>query len=263
MASFFRLSEISIEELDDQDKNSKMYINNTFPALLKSRYEPELIKQLNQMCYKFNWMGNIFANCSKTNYKYCVNSKKETYVDIYLLQAFLNKTPFIQIFNIFTNFEIIKKNINLNNTQDSILELNNYVKSNKNIVTKTNPKFFFVHDVETHEPYRVNFNCEYSRFPGKYNFEGYRNSYLCSIKKISTVIETLNKYDPYSIVIFQSDHNWTMSYKSEEKYGSRKKIFNLIKNNVVCTDVLPENLNNINVLNYLLNCLKDEKYRSN
>jgi len=260
MASFFRLSEIPDQELKDSDKKSKTYINNTFPSLLKSRYEPNLIKELNQMDYKFNWLGNVFANCSKTNYKYCLNSKKETYIDIYLLQAFLNKTPFVQIFNILTDFEIIKKNLNLNDTQDSILELNNYIKSNKGTIIKS-PNFFFIHDIQTHEPHRVDSNCEYGRYPGKY-FVAYRHSYLCSIKKISTVIETLNRYDPNSIVIFQSDHNWKMSFKSEEKYGRRENIFNLIKNNIACTNKLPDNPNNINILNYILSCVKSEKYNS-
>lgn len=262
MASFFRLSEIPDQELNASDKKSKTYINNTFPALLKSRYEPNLIKELNKMDYKFNWLGNIFANCSKTNYKYCINSKKENYIDIYLLQAFLNKTPFVQIFNILTNFEIIKKNLNLNDTQDSILELNNYIKSNSDTITKVSSNFFFIHDIQTHVPYSVDKNCEYVRYQGK-DFEAYKNSYLCSIKKISTVIETLNRYDPYSIVIFQSDHNWKMSFESEEKYGRRENIFNLIKNNIACTNKLPDNPNNINILNYLLSCVKSERYRSN
>jgi hypothetical protein len=262
MASFFRLSEIPDQELNDSYKRSKTYFNNTFPALLKSKLEPNLIKELNEMNYKFNWLGNVFANCSKINYKYCLNSKKETYIDIYLLQAFLNKTPFIQIFNIIADYEIIKKKFNLNNTQDSILELNKYLKSNKDIIGKEGSNFFFIHDIQTHEPHTVDSNCEYARYPGKY-FVAYRHSYLCSIKKISKVIETLSKYDPNSIVIFQSDHNWKMSLKSEEQYGRRENIFNLIKNNIACTNKLPDNPNNINILNYMLSCLKSDRYSSN
>ncbi len=261
MASFFNLSEISIKESNEFNTKSEKDAQNTFPTILKSKYEPNLIKELNQIGYKFIWMGNIFANCSKTNYKYCANSKKENYLDIYLLQSFLNKTPFIQIFNIITNFDIIKKNFDLNNTQDSIFELNNFINSNKDSLSSINPKFFLIHDVQTHQPYVVDSTCEYKRFPGRFNLKGYKNSYLCSVKKISTIIETLDKYDPNSLVIFQSDHNWIMSWSEKEKYGNRKNIFNLIKNNVACTNTLPDNPNNINILNYLLDCLKNEKYK--
>ena len=177
------------------------------------------------------------------------------------MQSFLNKTPFIQIFNIITNFDIIKKNFDLNNTQDSIFELNNFINSNKDSLSSINPKFFLIHDVQTHQPYVVDSTCEYKRFPGRFNLKGYKNSYLCSVKKISTIIETLDKYDPNSLVIFQSDHNWIMSWSEKEKYGNRKNIFNLIKNNVACTNTLPDNPNNINILNYLLDCLKNEKYK--
>ena len=46
------------------------------------------------------------------------------------------------------------------------------------------PTFFFIHEMEAHEPYFVDSNCKDKRFPGNYNLEGYKNSYLCVIKKI-------------------------------------------------------------------------------
>ena len=58
------------------------------------------------------------------------------------------------------------------------------------------------------------------------------------------------------MVIFQSDHSWEMSTISEERYGERRKIFNLIKNNIQCDKVIPESLNNVQITNYLINCLK-------
>ena len=62
--------------------------------------------------------------------------------------------------------------------------------------------------------------------------------------------------DPDSKVIFQSDHNWEMSLQSKKEYGDRKNIFNLTKNNVVCENALPDNPNNVNIIQYLLTCLK-------
>ena len=118
------------------------------------------------------------------------------------------------------------------------------------------PTFFFIHEMEAHEPYFVDSNCKDQRFPGNYNLEGYKNSYLCVIKKISKIIKTIEEFDPNSIVVFQSDHSWIMSTQSEEKFGKRNNIFNLIKNNAICKKNLPNNPNNINTLKYILNCLK-------
>ena len=59
------------------------------------------------------------------------------------------------------------------------------------------------------------------------------------------------------MVIFQSDHNWEMSKNSEEKYGNRKQIFSLIKNNIKCNKPIPNGLNNLGITKYLLNCLKN------
>ena len=118
------------------------------------------------------------------------------------------------------------------------------------------PTFFFIHEMEAHEPYFVDSNCKDKRFPGNYNLEGYKNSYLCVIKKFSKVIRTLEEFDPNSIVVFQSDHSWRMSTQSEDKFGKRNNIFNLIKNNAICDKPVPINPNNINIAKYLINCMK-------
>ena len=59
------------------------------------------------------------------------------------------------------------------------------------------------------------------------------------------------------MVIFQSDHSWEMSRISEAKYGNRRQIFSLIKNNIQCETSIPKGLNNIQVTNYLIKCLKN------
>ena len=67
---------------------------------------------------------------------------------------------------------------------------------------------------------------------------------------------TIEKFDPNSLVVFQADHSWIMSTQSEEKFGKRKNIFNLIKNNVICDNAMPNNPNNTNIAKYIINCLK-------
>ena len=38
-----------------------------------------------------------------------VENKKEEYIDLYLLQAFLEKTPLMQIFNKLTGISVVQK----------------------------------------------------------------------------------------------------------------------------------------------------------
>ena len=62
------------------------------------------------------------------------------------------------------------------------------------------------------------------KFEGKYNLEGYKNSYQCNIKRIKDIIEILHKHDPNALVIFQSDHSWIMSQRSRANMEKEKYI---------------------------------------
>lgn len=239
------------------NKKLKTSIDQIFPTFLKNEYNPKLLVELNDLGYDFKWVGNYIQNCSQTNYKYCLKNQKKNYIDIYTLQAFLNKSPILQVLDNLIQLEFVNNFFDIKILHsDAIFELNKFVLSNKNYMNDINSTFFFIHDMETHDPYFVDSNCDNKRLPGKYNLEGYKNSYLCVVKKITNVIETLNKFDPNSIVIFQADHSWIMSEKSEEKYGKRNSIFNLIKNNTVCDNPLPDNPNTYHLTDYLINCLK-------
>jgi hypothetical protein len=243
--------------LNNDDKRLKPHIYKTFPTFLKKEYQPKLLKELNQLGYSFKWVGNYSQNCSYTNFRYCLSNKKENFIDLYTLQAFLNKSPLVQIFDNLIQFEFIQNNFNLNILHSNAFwEIDNYITSNRDYLIDMEPTFFFIHDMETHEPYFVDSNCNSKRFPGKYNLEGYKNSYLCVIKRISNIIKTIDQLDTNAIVIFQSDHNWIMSTKSEEKYGERNNIFTLIKNNKICKKQIPNNPNNLNSIKYFIDCLK-------
>ena len=69
------------------------------------------------------------------------------------------------------------------------------------------------------------------------------------------MINFLNEIDPNSIVVFQGDHNWEMSYFSEIKYGRRNEIFNLIKIDEKCNMDQNINLNNVNTARLILSCI--------
>ncbi len=264
MTGLFYLEEniytLESQNLKKEDRKLKPSINKTFPALLKKDYQSELLRELSALNYKFKWVGNYMANCSHINYRYCLENKRENYIDLYTLQAFLNKSPLIQIFDNLIQLKFVRNYFDLNILHsDAFWEIDNFITSNKNYINDMGPTFFFIHDMETHEPYFVDSNCNYKRFPGSYNLDGYKNSYLCVIKQISKLIKTIDKFDSDSIVIFQSDHSWRMSARSESKYGNRNSIFSLIKNNKICKKSIPNNPNNLNTIKYFIDCLKDQK----
>lgn len=246
------------QNLEKKDRKLKSNIDQTFPSLLKKEYKPKLLKELYGLGYDFKWVGNYQTNCSYTNYRYCLNSKKENFIDLYTLQAFLNKSPLVQIFDNLIQLKFVQNHFDLSILHsNAIQEIDKFIILNKEYI-KDMATFFFIHEVETHEPYFVDSNCNNKRFIGDYNIEGYKNSYLCVIKKITNVIKTIEKFDPNSIVIFQSDHSWIMSTKSQSEFGDRNNIFSLIKNNKICKNTIPDNPNNLNILKYFVNCLKNQ-----
>ena len=265
LTGFFTLEEniytLDSQNLDKNNRKLKSNINQTFPTLLKKEYKPKLLRELYGLGYDFKWVGNYQTNCSYTNYRYCLNSKKENFIDLYTLQAFLNKSPLVQIFDNLIQLKFVQNHFDLSILHsNAIQEIDNFIISNKDYINDMDPTFFFIHEVEAHEPYFVDFNCNNKRFIGNYNIEGYKNSYLCVIKKITKVIKTIEKFDPNSIVIFQSDHSWIMSSKSENEFGKRNNIFSLVKNNEICKKSIPDNANNLNIVKYFINCIKNQNF---
>ena len=256
LTSLFFLDKIFIKDGNYDNNNLKPKIYRKFPALLNKKYNPILISELNKLGYEFKWIGNSFAACSKYNYKYCLSEKKEEYFDLYLLQAFLDKTPLVQIFNKLTEPGIVQKYLKINQRGDAIGKLKKFIIINQDYI-KTKSTFYFIHHMHPHWPYKHDRQCNYKNFNGNTNFEGYMNSYFCVIKKITNIINIIEQLDENAMVIFQSDHSWEMSKISESKYGNRKQIFNLVKNNINCDRPIKKGLNNIEIANYLIGCLKD------
>lgn len=256
LTSLFFLEKIFIEDNNYQNENLRPNIYNKFPSLLRPKYNPVLISELSNLGYEFKWIGNSYASCSRFNYKYCLSNKKEEYIDLYLLQAFLEKTPLMQIFNKLTGIGVVQKYFKINQQGDAIGKLKEFLISNNDYI-KSKSTFYFVHHMHPHWPYKHDEECNYKNFPGNTNFEGYKNSYLCVIKNITNIIKVIEQLDSEAMVIFQSDHSWEMSKISESKYGNRRKIFNLVKNNFPCNKTTPTGLNNVQMTKYLIGCLKN------
>ena len=161
----------------------------------------------------------------------------------------------MQIFNKVTELGIAQKYLKINQRGNAIGKLKKFLISNEDYI-KNKTTFFFIHHMHPHWPYKHDEQCNYKKFPGNTNFEGYKNSYLCVIKNVTNIIKEIEKFDKNAMVIFQSDHSWEMSKISESKYGNRKQIFNLVKNNIQCDKSIIRGLNNIEIAKYLISCLK-------
>ena len=254
LSAFFYLDRI-FDENNKLKKKSKIL----YPTLLRKNNKPDLLNNLDNLGYDFKWLGNFFAFCPKFNLKYCLNKNVNTVIDTYLYLNFFRQSPLIQtvmslgyIFN-FDFDRHIYFDVN-----DGMGRLTNYL-SESNKIDK--PTFYFIHHMSPHWPYITNEDCSYKNYPGNKNFEGYKSAYICTLKKIKETIKFLNEFDPNSTVIFQSDHNWTMSKNRQEK----KKIFNLIKVDKECDVDNNINLNNVNAIRLILSCMtgNNPKYLRN
>ena len=244
LSAFFYLDKIF-----DNKKQLKEKTKILYPTVLRENNKSDLMYNLNNLGYKFKWLGNFFAYCPKFNLRYCLNKNQSSLFDGYLYINFFRQSPLITTIvklGYIIDFDFDKYIFfELNNGMG---RLTNFLKETKSI---EKPTFYFIHHMSPHWPYINDKNCSYKRYPGNNNFEGYKSAYLCTLKRIKQTIEFLDEFDPNSTIVFQSDHNWVMSKNKEEK----KLIFNLIKINKSCHIKESINFNNVNTLRLIFSCM--------
>lgn len=244
LSAFFYLDEI----FDDQER-LKERTKILFPTMLREKNKSDLLNNLTNLGYEFKWLGNHFAYCPKFNLKYCLNSDQNSLIDPYLYINFFRQSP---IFPIVVNFGLIF-NFNFDKylffkVNDGMGRLKKFLKEDE-FVNK--PTFYFIHHMSPHWPYITNEDCSFKRYPGEKNLDGYKSAYLCNIKKIKETIDFLYEFDPNSTIVFQSDHNWTMSQNKKEK----KMIFSLMKINENCNFDKNVTMHNVNTLRLIFSCM--------
>ena len=207
--------------------------------------------------YQLHWLGNHFANCYSYNKNYCLNGIdfEDSLLFNYENLSFLKKTPFQPIFskvsNIF-NFNI--ENMIIFKSNDALGKFYHYYKI---YFETTEGNFFLIHDLKTHWPYLVDDNCEFEKNYGKTNVIGIKKAYNCNKSQIIKLSDLITKKDPDAIVIFQSDHNWELSYENEEIYGNRKLFFNLIRFNPECRKYYKQMINHLKTIKSAIYCATD------
>jgi len=244
LSAFFYLNKI----YDDKNKlNEKTKV--LYPSILREKNKSDLLINLFNLGYEFKWIGNFFAYCPKFNLKYCLNKNQSSIIDSYLYINFFRQSPIIPIImklgSIFDfNFDkYIYYKVN-----NGMGRLTDFLKKNKFI---NKPTFYFIHHMSPHWPYITNEVCSFKQYQGNKNYNGYKSAYLCTIKKVGETIDFLHEFDPNSTVVFQSDHNWTMSRNEKEK----KKIFSLMKVDESCNFDKNVTMHNVNTLRLIFSCM--------
>ena len=250
--------------------SSPKYVDdsNFFPRMMyKMHTELPLISYLKKANSSFFWSGNSVAGCNdsrfispsltfKFKWVSCINSTND----------FSSKNSFK--FYLTTPFATIYKRIfKYTEDQFSIDKFLKYI--DKNGKPKT-PFFAFIHHLSPHRPFLVTKECEPTNYINR-NFEGYKASYQCTIKKIKMFMEKINNIDPEAIVVFQADHglrsgeNFDLELTEQEKYLFLGKIFNAIKAPEICFDKYGLPRTNVNTIRFTLNCAYGFKlpYRKN
>ena len=280
----------SIANLDAIKKpNSEKYYNrdNFFPSVLllpkKHPNYPKLLKALNEIQYTFKWIGSAWADCNKYDENFCLEydeiSGEKNYRIEYILDHnisdvdnfFLSQTPLRSIlFNLnyllfgekkYSQWEF-KANDGIGKFIKSIQYFN--FKKDKNY-------FFWIHHASPHWPYVYDRSCEEriddSHLSTKNNFKGYKEAYLCNLKKINQFMNYINKHDPRAIVILQGDHGFEFDATGHlkktgfTKENARKRLdhFNAIKINSSCKKYISSKIGNINAVRLALNCSVNTK----
>tara|TARA_B110000003_G_scaffold264770_1_gene289896 strand:- start:1522 stop:3144 length:1623 start_codon:yes stop_codon:yes gene_type:complete len=257
------------DNISNYNHNKILFPKSLSKVNFKTFQQPKLLKLLDNLDYEFIWIGNNWGNCNNYNESLCLNKnfqKKKIInkVNMKLLNIFLRPTPYEIIMRKIS--QIFKGNIEAYVSGNDFEEndaIGKLLNSNKK-VSKSKNYFFLIHHFSPHNPYIYNSNCSYDSSI-KNNFEeeleGYKNNYLCTIKKIHELINFIEDTDPESVIVIQGDHG----FKNDDNFIknddiNKFKIFNLIKTPKDCNDdyKLKKNLGNINSIRIALNCALDE-----
>ena len=226
--------------------------NNFFPGMLWPKAKKnKLLNNLNDSNFSFFWAGNSSAFC-KTRSKFinCLSSDPTRKYTNILLKFYLN-TP---VYKIFYKFNLLP--VNSYYPSDDLLKDINKNKYNLN-------NFFFIHNLSPHAPYLFNEDCSKNN---EYNPQlknsaienGYKKNYICSLKKIKNILNSINQIDSDAIIVIQADHGWNedlgIEFNEHEKIIYRAKIFNAIKAPEKCFQDFGLPLTNINTIRFIMNC---------
>ncbi len=224
ISNILNLNEINynIQQFKFRFKNLNYLMNNPQKSLL--------LNHLKNNQYDFKFVGSSFIDCYFFNDEYCLNEKKISFINFYVIDNFLKATPFI-IFRKYLKNKVKENNkFNYLNTRYKELFQHNDAIGRllkfKSIEKKEGKTFYLVHHYSPHDPHFFNSDCSFRNKILDVNWsieqdykEGYKLAYICTLKKIHSLLKYIKKYEPNSIVIIQGDM-LTNSEITEYYFGS-------------------------------------------
>ncbi len=233
--------------------------STAFPSwphmMYNTHNEIPLFSYLKKANSSFYWQADPEFGCRRSIGWTCLNPLHSIFPPE--IWNFYLTTPLPKIYQ-----RILNKNTG---TPDSLDEFLKYI--DKNGMPKT-PFFAFINDAGGNVPYLVTNECEPTNYFNQ-NFEGYKASYQCTLKKVKMFMEKINNIDPEAIVVFQGDHGLrkflNLELTEKEKYLFAGSIFNAIKAPEICFDKYGLPKTNVNTIRFALNCAYGFKlpYRKN
>lgn len=252
------------DNISNYNHNKILFPKNLRSINFQTYNQPNLIKILENFEYDFFWIGNNWGDCINFNEKLCLNysskKKKKNLINFTIMYHFLKPTPFELILRKINQYTVsdVEGYISGNDFKhnDAIGKFLNSGFSSK----KQKNHFILIHHFSPHKPYIFNSDCSYDasiKIDLSQELEGYKNNYLCTLKKIKKLINFINDIDPQSVLVIQGDHGFKnddnfIELKDKEKF----KIFNLIKTPEKCENIYKNRLflGNINTARVAINC---------
>jgi len=292
---------INLSYFKDKNDLENFIIKEKYAEIFKYFNESPLGKTLNEINYKFYWLGHSFLKCDDYNSSLCFPNKKG--VDTlrrllsrnttnlinqnYVLMNFLQKTPYLDFDRKFSFF--LKKS-----ARESALagndSLNVYMKFAPELKKEKKNHFTFIHAelprlvyLPLYNPLSYNEDCsmlihskkKINELKRKSNtlvtnkwrtYELtkplYEKNYQCMLKRVKEFTTFINQFDPDAMIVIQADHGTNKSPELLDDQGERlNKIFTLVKTSNECEHNLSNKIDNINAIRLLLSCATNQKFK--
>ena len=148
--------------------------------------------------------------------------------------------------------------------------------SNNSILNPNSSSFYLIHNLSPHPPYSdssCKFNSLANLSEDKRNFVSliaYYQSVKCALNDVTKLLDIINEQDPDAIVVIQGDHGTTFTISQNEwsnnsllieksELQQRFSIFNAIKVPRHCDQPKSLKLGNVETIQIVMACLKNEK----
>ena len=260
--------DIMIDDKGPQYKNR----SNFYPNTLKNDNGSVLINELKKIGYNFKLSGIPAWNC-EFNKKYCLsynNNNNTLDKKVYYLENPHNhelNEMFLELTilgSLYSKLHSLNNKINrpllnyYHNAHETNDVIEKFIKIHKSLNKDIKPTFFLIHHWSPHWPHIFNIDCslKFNHLEKKDNSkDGYKDAYLCVLKKITSFINYINKNDKDAIVVIQGNHG-DLDFRNEryEDLKTTFSIFSAFKVNDSCKNKIKNVQDSINSIRFILSC---------